>query len=48
MVITNLDDASPTFLRHGETVFDIRSLEVLPTDPAHLAEVGVERTRRCA
>jgi hypothetical protein len=40
VVITNLDEASPTFLRHGETMFDIRSLEALPTDAAHLAEVA--------
>lgn len=38
-VITNLDDRSPSWLRHGETVFDVRHLSVFPSD-AELRRVG--------
>jgi hypothetical protein len=38
-VITNLDDRSPSWLRHEETVFDINQLRQFPSD-AELTRVG--------
>jgi hypothetical protein len=38
-VITNLDSWSPSWLRHGETVFDIGRLEEFPSKEK-LKEVG--------
>jgi len=38
-VITNLDELSPTWLKHNETVFDIERLEKFPTD-SELKRVG--------
>jgi len=40
VVITNLDDSSPTFLRHGETVIDIQAIDTIPSDPALLARIS--------
>ncbi len=40
VVITNLDDSSPGFMRHGETVIDIRAADAIPTDPAVLAKIS--------
>ncbi len=42
VVITNLDESSPTFLRHGETVLDINVLSDLPTDPDLLAAISAQ------
>jgi hypothetical protein len=42
VVITNLDQDSPAFLRHGETVLDIRAMDSLPSDPALLASISVK------
>ena len=38
-VITNLDSWSPSWLKHGETVFDINRLEEFPSK-GKLKEVG--------
>ena len=38
-IVTNLDDFSPTWMRHGETVFDVQQLTEFPAN-AELRRVG--------
>jgi hypothetical protein len=40
VVVTNLDEFSPGYLRHMETVIDIDRCDRLPTDPAILQSIG--------
>ncbi|MEJ7785733.1 MAG: hypothetical protein WKF96_13085 [Solirubrobacteraceae bacterium] len=40
VVITNLDDYSPPYLRHMETVIDVSRTELLPTDSTVLDRIG--------
>lgn len=44
VVVTNLDEHSPDFCRHGETVFDIGRLDALPTDAKLLSAVSEAAT----
>jgi hypothetical protein len=40
VVVTNLDDRSPAYLRHMETVIDIERCRELPTDPLVLRRIS--------
>jgi hypothetical protein len=41
VVVTNLDERSPSYLRHMETVIDIGQCRELPTDPLVLRRISV-------
>ncbi len=41
VVVTNLDEHSPAYLRHGETVLDITRTQELPSDALTLRRIGV-------
>jgi hypothetical protein len=41
VVVTNLDEHSPAYLRHGETVLDIARTDALPSDPLTLRRLGL-------
>ncbi len=40
VVVTNLDEFSPGYLRHMETVIDINRCDRLPTEPGILERIG--------
>ena len=41
VVITNLDDDSPAYLRHLDNVIDIERCDALPADPLELRRISV-------
>jgi hypothetical protein len=41
VVITNLDEHSPPYLRHMDNVIDINQVEALPNDPLVLRKLSV-------
>ena len=47
VVITNLDEDSPTYLRHFDNVIDLNRCSELPTDADVLRRIG-ERARETA
>jgi hypothetical protein len=44
VVVTNLDELSPAYLRHMDTVIDIGQCRELPTDPRVLRAISVRAT----